>query len=136
MHGIYFANFRPMVANSIVSGMPLLPQDMQVLEGSLCEHWFQDDGVSRIHIFIDSDTQGKRQAAYSISCEIRREELCKPCLLSHEPQLRSPPNFHHPLCGDCDFPYTSRPAHPHQSSKAADRRDCPRGYGCGTSRDL
>lgn len=33
-----------------------------MLEGSICEHWVQDDGVSRIHIFIDSDTQGQRQA--------------------------------------------------------------------------
>lgn len=34
---------------------------MQLVEGSICEHWFQDDGVSRIHIFIDSAAQGERQ---------------------------------------------------------------------------
>jgi len=38
-----------------------ISQDKQIVGGSICEHWFQDDGVSRIHIFIDSATQGERQ---------------------------------------------------------------------------
>ena len=49
-----------MVLNSSVPGLSP-PQDMQLVEGSICEHWFQDDGVSRIHIFIDSAAQGERQ---------------------------------------------------------------------------
>ncbi|CAN0295808.1 unnamed protein product [Pylaiella littoralis] len=36
-------------------------QGVQMLGGSKCEHWFQDDGVSRIHIFIDSVTQAPRR---------------------------------------------------------------------------
>eukprot|EP00752_Nemacystus_decipiens_P001465 g1441.t1 len=36
-------------------------QDTQILEGSTCEHWVQDDGVSRIHIYIDSATQVPRR---------------------------------------------------------------------------
>lgn len=39
-------------------GMHMLPQDTQILEGSICEHWVQDDGASRIHIYIDRATQG------------------------------------------------------------------------------
>ncbi|CAM9274823.1 unnamed protein product [Ectocarpus sp. 4 AP-2014] len=36
-------------------------KDMQVLEGLMCEHWVQDDGVSRVHIYIDSATQAPRR---------------------------------------------------------------------------
>lgn len=50
----------PMYVILVVFGL-FFAQDMQMLEGSLCEHWVQDDGISRIHIFIDSVTQGERQ---------------------------------------------------------------------------
>ncbi|CAM9559731.1 unnamed protein product [Scytosiphon promiscuus] len=38
--------------------LPELPstasfQGMQMVDGVLCEHWFQNDGVSRVHIYID-----------------------------------------------------------------------------------
>lgn len=50
----------PVYVKSVFLGL-LFPQDMQMLEGSIYEHWLQDDGVSRIHIFIDSVTKGEQQ---------------------------------------------------------------------------
>lgn len=42
----------------------MLLQDMHVLEGLTCEHWVQDDGVSRMHIYIDSATQGENDTSH------------------------------------------------------------------------
>ncbi|CAN0092844.1 unnamed protein product [Laminaria digitata] len=46
--------------------LPELPptasyQGMQTLDGSLCEHWVQNDGISRVHVFIDSANQVPRR---------------------------------------------------------------------------
>lgn len=44
-----------------------------MVEGLLCEHWLQDDGTSRIHIYVDSKKQGKpsdlfKLKAYAVAC--------------------------------------------------------------------
>lgn len=84
-----------------ISGTHLFPQDTQILAGSSCEHWIQDDGVSRIHIYIDSATQGQMYANVGICTIFAGSEPFKLCLLSHQPQAPSRLNLHAPRYGGC-----------------------------------
>lgn len=129
-----------MYAKSVVLGL-LFPQGVQMLGGSKCEHWFQDDGVSRIHIFIDSVTQGERQRDH-VPNETRSRKKCihtkvQNARLQTRACLRNSINVRRLVSVFCGgLTAHTRSAHAHRSSQAADGRDSECGCCRCASHDL